>query len=300
MLPSPKLPYPSAKLPPPTQIRWSSAAASPSVQRDCKVSRREISTSPLLLLVGSQTVTPLFPDLSKARADQISSDKDTSTSCRDKVPTEKAFLDISIDGEPTGKIVIGLYADEVPAGVARFVTLVTGAAGISYRRKEFVKIMPNYIQHGGIRSYGETGSFENLIGEWERSKEEKCTKNLAGKVGIVVIDPSRPPPKAKLVARNGKLEIDEEEVGVGPNGTEFVITTADSSELDESVLVVGEIVEGMNVVEKMRAVKTVKENTGSPYFRVAKLIGDKRAVVAERGFNRPYSKIIVSNCGLLE
>lgn len=35
-------------------------------------------------------------------------------------------------------------------------------------------------------------------------------------------------------------------------------------------------------------------------FRVAKLIGDKRAVVAERGFNRPYSKVIVTNCGLLE
>lgn len=34
--------------------------------------------------------------------------------------------------------------------------------------------------------------------------------------------------------------------------------------------------------------------------RVAKLIGDKRAVVAERGFNRPYSKVIVTNCGLIE
>lgn len=33
--------------------------------------------------------------------------------------------------------------------------------------------------------------------------------------------------------------------------------------------------------------------------RVAKLIGDKRAVVAERGFNRPYSKVVVTNCGLV-
>lgn len=33
--------------------------------------------------------------------------------------------------------------------------------------------------------------------------------------------------------------------------------------------------------------------------RVAKLIGDKRAVVAERGFNRPYTKIVVTNCGVL-
>lgn len=34
-------------------------------------------------------------------------------------------------------------------------------------------------------------------------------------------------------------------------------------------------------------------------FRVAKLIGDKRAVVAERGFNRPYSKVVVTNSGLI-
>lgn len=33
--------------------------------------------------------------------------------------------------------------------------------------------------------------------------------------------------------------------------------------------------------------------------RVAKLIGDKRAVVAERGFNRPYLKVVITNCGLI-
>jgi peptidyl-prolyl cis-trans isomerase B (cyclophilin B) len=33
------------------------------------------------------------------------------------------------------------------------------------------------------------------------------------------------------------------------------------------------------------------------HFRVAKLIGDSRAVVAEKGFNRPYEKITISKCG---
>jgi peptidyl-prolyl cis-trans isomerase B (cyclophilin B) len=31
----------------------------------------------------------------------------------------------------------------------------------------------------------------------------------------------------------------------------------------------------------------------------AKLIGDERAVVAERWFNSPYSKVIVTNCRLM-
>lgn len=32
-------------------------------------------------------------------------------------------------------------------------------------------------------------------------------------------------------------------------------------------------------------------------FRTAKLIGDSRAVVAEKGFYRPYSKIVVTKSG---
>lgn len=228
----------------------------------------------------------------------------------ERVPTKQAFLDISINGEPIGRIVIELNADSAPAGVARFSGLVSGAAGISYRRKEFIKITPNYVQHGGVRSYGvdaelakQTGSnleADSLIAELESENEKSLgTKNVAGSVGIVVRDPTKPPPKLKLVARKGKLEIDEEQVGKDPNGTEFVIAMKDSPELDASTLVIGKVLEGMEVVKRIGQVKTVNENTSSPYFRVAKLIGDKRAVVAERGFNRPYAKVVVTNCGLM-
>ncbi|KAK8686436.1 hypothetical protein V6N13_125461 [Hibiscus sabdariffa] len=232
-------------------------------------------------------------------------DKVTTTpnpNCSNRVATKRAFLDIAIDGEPAGRIVIGLYGDDVPAGAARFSSIVSGAAGISYRRKEFIKIMPNYVQHGGLRSYGvdaelakKTGSnlaVETLKEEWERGYD-KCpgVKNLAGTVSLLVRDPSKPPPKLKLVARKGKLEIDQEEVGTEPNGTEFVISINDSPELDASALVIGQVLDGIEVVKRIGQVKTVQENTGSPYFRVAKLIGDKRAVVAERGFNRPYAKV---------
>lgn len=198
--------------------------------------------------------------------------------CGDKTPTKRVFLDISIDGEPVGRIVIGLQEDDAPVGAARFRNLVSGAAGVSYRRKEFVKITPNYVQHGGVRSYGvdaelakSTGTsleVDKLTEEWERVYE-KCPgiKNKAGTVGIIVRDPSKPPPKIKLVARQGKLEIDQEEVGTAPNGTEFVISTRDSPELDASALVVGRVLEGMEVVERLGQVKTVQENTSSPYFR---------------------------------
>lgn len=240
----------------------------------------------MLLLLGSQNLEPFLQ--SRAQAEENIADtninegqeenSNATPNCTNKNPTRKAFLDISIDGEPVGRIIIGLYGDDAPAGAARFSKLVSGAAGISYRRKEFIKIMPNYVQHGGVRSYGvdvelakSTGSdlaAESLIDEWQRSYE-KCpgTKNLAGTVSIIVRNPLKPPPKLKVVARKGKLEIDQEEVGIDPNGTEFAITTKDSPELDASALVVGKVLGGMEVVERIGQVKTVSENTSSPYFR---------------------------------
>ncbi|CAL0330551.1 unnamed protein product [Lupinus luteus] len=245
-----------------------------------------------------------------SNTDQPEGNLTATPSCTERKATKQVFFDISIDGEPVGRVTIGLYGDDVPAGVDSFSKIVSGAAGVSYRRKEFAKIMPNYVQHGGLRSYGidaelakATGRIlaaDRLVEEWERTYE-RCpgTKNVAGSVSIIVRDPLKPPPKLKLVARKGKLEIDQEEVGTDPNGTEFVITTKDSPELDASALVIGRVVAGMEVVQRISQVKTVQENTSSPYFRVAKLIGDKRAVVAERGFNRPYSKVIVTNCGVM-
>ncbi|KAM7471172.1 hypothetical protein LguiA_009355 [Lonicera macranthoides] len=304
-------------LPPPTPTpptpQFQTIPTSPSphtLKHSSKLSRRDLAistNSSLLLLLTSQSPDPFH--LSKAVAEEPPSTK--SNPCTDQTPTKRAFLEVSINGEPIGRIIIGLYGESAPAGTARFTDLVSGSAGVSYRRKEFAKIMPNYIQHGGVRSYGvdaalakQTGSdlaVERLVSELERANEScEGTKNVARSVSIVVRDPSRPPPKIKLVARKGKLEIDEEEVGTAPNGTEFVIATKDSPELDAAALVVGRVLEGMEVVDRIGQVKTVQENTTSPYFRVAKLIGDKRAVVAERGFNRPYSKVVITNCGLLQ
>ncbi|KAK3170430.1 hypothetical protein Dsin_032871 [Dipteronia sinensis] len=261
----PPTPLPTATL------QGQSFPSSPSLAvltQSRKLSRRDLSissNSSLLLLWGTQALEPIF-NLSKARAEENlpntnKNEQEENLKCTNKVATKQAFVDISIDGKPVGRIVIGLYGDNASAGVARFSSLVSGTAGISYRRKKFIKIKPNYVQHGGVRTYGVDAELassigsnlavENLKEEWERNYEQ-CpgTKNLAGTVSIIVRDPSKPPPKLKLVARKGKLEIDQEEVGEDPNGTEFVIATKDSPELDASALVVGRVLEGMEVVEK--------------------------------------------------
>ncbi|XXG80170.1 hypothetical protein AAC387_Pa09g1100 [Persea americana] len=117
-----------------------------------KLSRHDLTISrPSLspLLVAYANVDPF--QFSKARADAIDAkDENLNTNgCTNKILTKRAFFDVSIDGEPAGRIVVGLYGADAPSGATRFSNLVSGSAGISYRRKEFVKIMPNYIQHGG-------------------------------------------------------------------------------------------------------------------------------------------------------
>ncbi|XP_051222455.1 peptidyl-prolyl cis-trans isomerase CYP26-2, chloroplastic [Lolium perenne] len=289
--------------PPPPQLHHPPPQPPPKLGR--RAAAVAIAVSPALLGITPVVVAPPSARAQEAAPAAQEVVPAAAAACIDELPiTAKAFLDVSIGGEPAGRITIGLFGDAAPAGAARFLSLATG---VGYRRKEFVKVVPGYVQHAGVVSYPALPAVTDRLAAEMDAVRARCagggggtTMHVAGAVSIVVRDPSLPPPRPKLVARGGKLEIQEEQAGVVPNGTEFVIATRDSPELDASALVVGKVVDGMDVVAKIAAVPTVKDNSGSGYFKVAKLIGDKRAVVAERGFNRPYTKILVTNCGILE
>ena len=48
----------------------------------------------------------------------------------------------------------------------------------------------------------------------------------------------------------------------------------------------------------MAALPAVKDNTDSGYFQTAKLIGDKRATVAEKFFGRPFKRVMITESGM--
>lgn len=56
------------------------------------------------------------------------------------------------------------------------------------------------------------------------------------------------------MAMNGQLVTVKEQAGEAPNGTAFTITTAAAPELDRTNLVVGRVVEGMDVVQRITEV----------------------------------------------
>ncbi len=73
--------------------------------------------------------------------------------------------------------------------------------------------------------------------------------------------------KTKLVAYNGKLiRVEEPTPGESPNGSGFVITTQPAPDLDATNLVIGHLVDGMDVVHHLTKLPTVKANN-SVFFK---------------------------------
>ena len=62
----------------------------------------------------------------------------------------------------------------------------------------------------------------------------------------------------------------EENLGAAnPNGTSFAITLRPAPELDPTNLVVGRVVSGLDVVQQLANLPSVKANKDSPYFKCA-------------------------------
>ncbi|GLI69154.1 hypothetical protein VaNZ11_013722 [Volvox africanus] len=219
-------------------------------------------------------------------------------------PTQ-VFMDLTINGEPAGRITIELFAD-VPVGASRFAELAAGRQGVDYRLTKFNGVLPTYIRNDGLSrlSYSATevspissgDSLDTLEAELDRQTRRH---DQPGLVSLIVREREARPVKERLVARDGKFITVLEQAGEAPNGTQFTITTSASPELNQTNLIIGRLVEGDALLSRIAALPVNKPRDGNPYFQAGKAMGDKRAVTAERAFYRPFQKVVVANSGIL-
>jgi peptidyl-prolyl cis-trans isomerase B (cyclophilin B) len=242
--------------------------------------------------------------------------------------TAEAFFDIAVDAEFVGRVVVGVYGDANPIAAARFLALAEGVQGLGYRRTQIDAVeydenvetkedTPSFLGSTGIRAFVIPGSTTPVTSLPGGASNEALLPELAArrighddlpgnKVGIVSLVVERgappPPPKERLVSVNGKFVKVADPPPPGPNGTAFAVTVAPGAGavLDRTNVVVGEVVEGMDVLNAIAALPTVKDNSASPFFAVAKTIGDKRATVAEQAFGKPFAKVTVAKCGVVK